>query len=92
MMKNKISLDKITTRKISRMIYLLIICIIIIIIVFASTFLYTNFYQTITQSKEVLILQQKVVVETVDINKFNQIIEKLTIKLPRKIGNIRNPF
>ena len=61
-----------------------IIVIILIIFILISLFLYKNFYQTITQSREILLLREKVAIETVDLEKFNQIINKLKEKTAAK--------
>jgi hypothetical protein len=47
-------------------------------------FLYKNFYQVITQSKEILLLRQKVVIETVDMDKFEAVIKKVEEKIKNK--------
>lgn len=65
----------------------------LIILIFISLFLYKNFYQTITQGKEVLLLREKVAVDTVNIEKFNAIIDKLAKKTKIKLpGAIISPF
>lgn len=47
-----------------------------------SLFLYNNFYSAISKTKKILILQEKVANETIDIDKFNKIIENLNKKQP----------
>lgn len=70
-----------------------IIFIILIILIFVSLFLYKNFYQTITQTKEILLLRQKVAMDTVDMEKFNVIMDRLTKKtMPKELKNIISPF
>lgn len=70
-----------------------IIFIILIILIFVSLFLYKNFYQTITQTKEILLLRQKVAIDTVDMEKFNVIMDRLTKKtMPKELKNIISPF
>ena len=82
-----------TPRKISSWLTIIIIFLTLLILIFVSVFLYKNFYQTITQTKEILILQEKVALYTVDMKKFDLIISKLEIKtLPKKIGDIISPF
>ncbi len=62
-------------------------------LVLISLFLYKNFYQTITQSEEVLILRQKVASVTVNMGKFNKIIKIVKEKnMIRDLGPINNPF
>jgi len=55
--------------------------------------LYKNFYQIITQSEEILLLRQKVVIETVDMDIFEEVIEKIEKKTNfKKPINIRSLF
>ncbi|MFH1233466.1 MAG: hypothetical protein V1649_02325 [Patescibacteria group bacterium] len=83
-----------THRTISRCFYGLLILFIAIILSYLSLFLYKNFYQTITQAKEIIILKEKVSAETINMNEFNKIIDKLNQKIiPAKIpANLNNPF
>jgi len=84
---------KLTPKKLSSLTATIIILITSIILIFISLFLYKNFYQTITQTKEIIILREKVAVDTVNMAKFNIIIDKLTKKT--KLGvlkNIVSPF
>jgi len=84
---------KITAKKLSSLTAVSIILIILIILVFISLFLYKNFYQTITQSKEILILQKKVAVDTINMQKFDLIMDRLTKKTaPKELINIISPF
>ncbi|GEM_PF-1354629 len=65
----------------------------IVAIIAVSSFLYKNFYQTITQSEEILILRQKVAPLTVDMDKFNKIMAKIEKKKKiRELGAINDPF
>lgn len=82
-----------TPKKISSLLMILIAFFTLIILIFISIFLYRNFYQTIAQTKEILILREKVVINAVDMEKFNLIIEKLTKKVqPQKLDSLINPF
>jgi len=84
---------KLTPKKISSWLTLVIIILTLIILIFISLFLYKNFYQTITQAKEILILREKVALDTVNMEKFNLIIDKLAKKTaPKQLGNIISPF
>lgn len=84
---------KLTPQKINFYFYVFLIFFGILITYSLFTFLYKNFYETITQSEEILILQGKVIIETVDINKFNEVIGKLDQKImPQPIINFKNPF
>lgn len=66
---------------------------IILILIIISVFLYKNFYQIITQTKEILVLREKVALTAVDMAKFDLIINRLTKKtLPQKSDNIISPF
>ncbi|MDD4900698.1 MAG: hypothetical protein PHS62_01130 [Patescibacteria group bacterium] len=84
---------KITPKKISRWLTMATIALSVIILISVSSFLYNNFYQTITQSKEVLVLREKVALSTIDMEKFNVIINKLKKKIiSKELSNIYNPF
>jgi uncharacterized membrane protein YqiK len=66
--------------------YSSIVIIGVIVFIFASLFLYKNFYQTITRSQEILVLRREVAVEDIDMNKFDEIVKKIEIKIqPRTI-------
>ncbi|MFA6306304.1 MAG: hypothetical protein WCV70_00605 [Patescibacteria group bacterium] len=84
---------KLTPKKLSSLTATAVIIITLIILTFISLFLYKNFYQTITQTKEILILKEKVAIDTVNIDKFNIIINKLAEKTaPKELKNIVSPF
>ncbi|MEA3464125.1 MAG: hypothetical protein U9R14_03560 [Patescibacteria group bacterium] len=84
---------KITPKKIIFWFYFLIIVAGLSAFGYISLFLYENFYQTIAQSKKILILQKKVAVETINMKKFDNVMEKIKQKtIPRKIKNLNNPF
>jgi len=84
---------KFTQKKLSGLFALAIIIITITILSGVSLFLYKNFYQTITQTNEILILRQKVAIDTVDLAKFNLIIDRLTKKIMAKeLKNVSSPF
>lgn len=59
-------------------------------------FLYTNFYQTITQSQEVILLRQEVAPNYIDIEKVERILESLDKKTTTtpaiNFQGIKNPF
>ncbi len=58
-----------------------------------SLFLYKNFYRTITQSEEILILRKKVAPLSINMDKFNKIMERVEEKNKiSKIKSINNPF
>jgi len=84
---------KITPKRLSIIFTTMITLIAIIILSFISLFLYKNFYQTITETSEILILRQKVAIDTVDMAKFNAIMDRLTQKTtPKELGNVSSPF
>lgn len=84
---------KLTPKKLSSLSATAIIIITLIILIFVSLFLYKNFYQTITQTKEIIILREKVAVDTVNIDKFDVIMDKLVKKtMPIELKNIISPF
>jgi hypothetical protein len=88
--KNQI---KLTPKKLSSLTASAIIFITLAILIFISFFLYKNFYQTITQTKEIIILREKVAIDTVNMEKFNIIINKIAKKTtPNMLENINNPF
>jgi len=84
---------KLTPKKLSSLTASAIIFITLIILIFISFFLYKNFYQTITQTKEIIILREKVAIDTVNMEKFNIIMNKIVEKTaPNKLISITNPF
>jgi uncharacterized membrane protein YqiK len=84
---------KIKPQKINYYFYFLTAIATVIVLIIVSLFLYKNFYQTITQSEEILILQKKVATETVDMDKFNKLMEKIDKKTEeRNLGGLNNPF
>lgn len=84
---------KLTPKKLSSLTTTAIVFITLTILIFISLFLYKNFYQTITQTKEIIILREKVAVDTVDIEKFDIIIKKLEEKTAAdELTNINSPF
>jgi len=84
---------KLTPKKLSSLTAMAVILITLTILIIVSLFLYKNFYQTITQSKEIIILREKVAIDTVNMEKFNIIINKLTEKTtPQELKNIISPF
>ena len=84
---------KINFRKIKLLLYLVVVFLIIYAFTHVFLFLYENFYQVITQSEEILVLQKKVAIDTVDIEKFNEVMEKIKSKTKKEyLGRINNPF
>lgn len=84
---------KLTPKKLSSLTATAIILITLIILTVLSLFLYKNFYEAITQTKEIIILRQKVATDAVDLEKFNIIINKLAEKTKSyELKNIKSPF
>ncbi len=88
----KISI-KLSTKKLVMYSYLLVFFIILISFIGTSFFLFNNFYQSLSQSEEVLNLSRKVAYESVNINQFEEIIAKLDNKVNTSTPPIiSNPF
>ncbi len=84
---------KLTPKKISYWITIIITILTLAALILVSGFLYNNFYQAITETKEIIILKEKVALDTIDMKKFNSIIDKLAEKTtPKKLNNANNPF
>lgn len=84
---------KIAPRKIINYSYFALSLLTAAIIFSTSLFLYQNFYQTITESEEILALREKVAIEAVDIKKFEKIIKKIEEKtVPLQPEPLNNPF
>jgi hypothetical protein len=90
MIKKNIEL---TPKKLSGLTAGVIVVMTIIVSALISSFLYKNFYQTITGSREIIILREKVAIDTVNLEKFNLVIDKLIKKTKAKeLNNIISPF
>lgn len=79
--------------------YLYIVTLIIIIgfIAVLGYFLYKNFYQTITQAEEIILLKKEVAPEAIDTNKVDRVLEALEQKTTTtpsvvNLGDLKNPF
>jgi len=75
--------------------YILIIIAVIIVLIQLSFFLYKNLYQAVAQSEEIIILREEVAPDTVNMNKFYSVLEKLNRKKESSSATlieIRNPF
>jgi len=94
-MKFKIEIKKLKIRWSVKYAYIIIAALVVGIIGFLSVFLYKNFYQTITYAKEIIVLKEKVAPETVNLEKFNEVLDKIEKKVtPETIDwqGIKNPF
>ncbi|MFA5021458.1 MAG: hypothetical protein WC508_00040 [Patescibacteria group bacterium] len=80
----------------ARIITIVILITFLISIGFLSLFLYKNFYQTITQSQEIVVLRAEVSPYTINVEKFRTALTALDKKFsaPDKINwaEIKNPF
>lgn len=91
-LKNKPKLN-ISLYKIIKISYFAILLTAIFLFYQASIFLYKNFYEVITQSKEIVILREKVAKETINMKKYEEVMNKLEKKtMKRESGEIKNPF
>lgn len=85
--------SNIPINKITHYVYLMLTIIVIVVFYAISLFLYRNFYLATTQSKVIVILKKDIATEVFDINKFNDIINKIENKtIKRRIDIINNPF
>lgn len=75
MFKIRLSLNKAI-----RYFYFIIIILCIFVFAWISFFLYDNFYQTIVNTDEALILNQEVTPENIDMDRYNRVIEKIEEK------------
>lgn len=72
---------------------MIIIFLTIIVFTLVSAFLYRNFYQTITQTRQITVYREGVALYVVNMEKFNLIMDRLTKKiLPKEQNNIISPF
>jgi len=84
---------KLSSRKISGWLATFLIILALSALLCVSLFLYKNFYQTITQTKEILILREKVALDTVNLERFNLIMGRLARKTSvKELKNIISPF
>lgn len=84
---------KFTAKKINLLFYAGLAIIITVSFCAVSLFLYKNFYQTIVQSEEIIILRGALAIETVDVEKFESVVEKIRQKISgRQLGEIADPF
>lgn len=84
---------KFTSKKIIFWLYIIAVIVSISALSYNTLFLYKNFYQVITYFEEIIVLREKVAIETVDMRKFDSITEKINKKTNRReLGIIANPF
>lgn len=70
--------------------YCLIAIIGMVALVFVFIFLYKNFYQTITQSEEILILRSEVFIEDINIDKLKKVVQKIEEKTKTRKWEVSN--
>lgn len=83
---------RIPDKKIIHYFNLMLGLMIVIIFIFVTLFLYNNFYKIIIQSEEVVILKSQVAPVDINMNKFNNILEKLKEKTKEKNLDISIKF
>jgi hypothetical protein len=84
---------KITPKKITFWFYFFIVLASLTVFSYISMFLYQSLYKTITQSEEIVILKEKVAIETINMKKYETIIDRIKEKnIARQIRNYSNPF
>jgi hypothetical protein len=92
-MKIKIRIPKLKFSP--KYLYALSAITIITVLLALGIFLYKNLYQSITQSEQIIVLKQEVAPDIIDMNKFNNVLDKLSEKInPEKIEwqHLKNPF
>lgn len=78
---------------ISKYIFIIISVLFAVVIYFLFSFLYNYFYEAITQADMILVLNKEVASESIDINKFENIVKNLDKKTNSAEINItKNPF
>lgn len=75
----KISL-KISTKTAIKYSFFLVATVSLAAVLYTGIFLYNNFYLIITQSEEVVMLKQKLAIESINITRFQAIIDRIKTK------------
>lgn len=84
---------KIETKKLVYYFFILFIVFCLASLFFVYYFLYKNFYLSIIKVDEIVILKDKVAIESLNIAKFNNVIKKINEKTANKdFEKIKNPF
>ncbi|MDX9893289.1 MAG: hypothetical protein RB292_02645 [Patescibacteria group bacterium] len=81
----------------TKLIAMIILASFVIVLAFLGWFLYKDFYQTITQSQQIIVLRSEVSPYTVDVDKFNKALQSLEQKVDKnsQLVNwpaVKNPF
>ncbi len=79
-LKNLRTAPQVSVKKMFFIYYVLIIIVSLLILMYLTLFLYKNFYQTITQSEEIILLKKEVASEDVNMNKFEKMISNIEEK------------
>ncbi|MFA6215696.1 MAG: hypothetical protein WC768_03950 [Patescibacteria group bacterium] len=76
--------------------YFLMLLLVIAVLIFVGLFLYKNFYQTITQSQEIILLRQEVAPDVINMDKVEKILklldQKATTTEEINWQDVKNPF
>jgi hypothetical protein len=85
---------KMTARKIKPFVYILLLAILIASWSWAFIFLNKYFYQAMTQTEKIYILHKSIDLDTVNTEKFKNILDKLDqkTKTNENLPEIKNPF
>lgn len=87
-LKNLKNTSQISVKKMFFIYYILMTILSLSILTYVTSFLYKNFYQTITQSEEIILLKKEVASEDVNMDKFERII--LNIEKKKEIREIKH--
>ena len=61
--------------------YLFLAVVAVVLIGYLGFFIYQNFYRTITQAEEIVVLRQEVAPDTIDTKKINEVITAINNKI-----------
>lgn len=79
-LKNIKNVSHISVKKMFFIYYILMTILSLSILIYVTSFLYKNFYQTITQSEEIIILKKEVASEDISMDKFEKMISNIEKK------------
>ncbi len=85
----------IKTHQIKLMVYCLTAGIFAVSFFLSFSFLYNNFYLVMTESSEIMSLQKNIPMETINLNDFEKVIERIDSKSSVKneeLKELKNPF
>lgn len=79
-----------------RYFYVLIAIMAIISFIILGQFLYKNFYLTITQAQDIVILRQEVAPDSINVERVNKVLDlidkKIEAEKPQNLELAKNPF